>query len=156
MILSMTGFAAEAAELPGLSLSVELRSVNHRFLDVTVKVPDELRQLEPVLREKLAGELKRGKVEVRAALETGSGDSLREPTPRMLQRLNALQDNVRAWLPDASALVTVSCPPTRMCSARPMRCASGSGEPSGRRACARSVRMSSAGARRFSANFSVR
>ena len=41
MILSMTGFAAEAAELPGLSLSVELRSVNHRYLDVTVKLPDD-------------------------------------------------------------------------------------------------------------------
>ena len=68
MILSMTGFAAEAAELPGLSLSVELRSVNHRFLDVTVKVPDELRQLEPQLREKLAAELKRGKVECRVSM----------------------------------------------------------------------------------------
>ena len=67
MILSMTGFAAEAAELPGLSVSVELRSVNHRYLDVTVKLPDELRQLEPVLREKLAGALKRGKVECRVA-----------------------------------------------------------------------------------------
>ncbi|MEO8346649.1 MAG: YicC/YloC family endoribonuclease [Betaproteobacteria bacterium] len=67
MILSMTGFAAEAAELPGLSVSVELRSVNHRYLDVTVKLPDELRQLEPVLREKLAAALKRGKVECRVA-----------------------------------------------------------------------------------------
>jgi uncharacterized protein (TIGR00255 family) len=68
MILSMTGFAAEAAELPSLSLAVELRSVNHRYLDITVKVPDELRQLEPVLREKLAGALKRGKVECRVAI----------------------------------------------------------------------------------------
>jgi uncharacterized protein (TIGR00255 family) len=72
MILSMTGFAAEAAELPGLSLAVELRSVNHRYLDITVKVPDELRQLEPVLREKLAGELKRGKVECRVAMSRNS------------------------------------------------------------------------------------
>jgi uncharacterized protein (TIGR00255 family) len=43
-------------------------------------------------------------VEVRAALESPSGDGVREPTARMLQRLNALQDNVRAWLPDATAL----------------------------------------------------
>ena len=41
MILSMTGFAAVAAELPGLSLAVELRSVNHRYLDVTVKLPNK-------------------------------------------------------------------------------------------------------------------
>jgi len=68
MILSMTGFAAEAAELPGLSLSVELRSVNHRYLDVTVRLPDELRHLEPAMRERLSGDLKRGKVECRVAL----------------------------------------------------------------------------------------
>ena len=68
MIVSMTGFAAVAAELPGLSLAVELRSVNHRYLDVAVKLPDELRSLEPALREQLAGELKRGKVECRVAL----------------------------------------------------------------------------------------
>ncbi len=69
MILSMTGFAAEAAELPGLSLAVELRSVNHRYLDVTVKLPDELRHLESALRERLSGALKRGKVECRVTLE---------------------------------------------------------------------------------------
>ena len=68
MILSMTGFAAAAAELPGISLAVELRSVNHRYLDVTVKLPDELRTLEPPLRERLAAALKRGKVECRVAL----------------------------------------------------------------------------------------
>ncbi len=68
MILSMTGFAAAAAELPGISLAVELRSVNHRYLDVTVKLPDELRALEPALRERLAAAQKRGKVECRVAL----------------------------------------------------------------------------------------
>jgi uncharacterized protein (TIGR00255 family) len=68
MILSMTGFAAAAAELPGISLAVELRSVNHRYLDVTIKLPDELRMLEPALRERIAGAQKRGKVECRVAL----------------------------------------------------------------------------------------
>ncbi|MEO8487487.1 MAG: YicC/YloC family endoribonuclease [Betaproteobacteria bacterium] len=68
MILSMTGFAAASAELPGASLAAELRSVNHRYLDLTVKLSDELRMLEPALREKLAGSLKRGKVELRLSL----------------------------------------------------------------------------------------
>ena len=68
MILSMTGFAAAAAELPGISLAVELRSVNHRYLDVTLKLPDELRMLEPAVRERLAAAQKRGKVECRVAL----------------------------------------------------------------------------------------
>ena len=68
MILSMTGFAAESADLPGVALAVELRSVNHRYLDVTVKLPEELRALETALRERIAAELKRGKVECRVGL----------------------------------------------------------------------------------------
>ena len=68
MILSMTGFAAAAAELPGISLAVELRSVNHRYLDVTVKLPDELRLLEASLRERITSAQRRGKVECRVAL----------------------------------------------------------------------------------------
>ena len=49
MILSMTGFAALAAELPGCSMSVELRSVNHRYLDIQLRLPDELRNGVEVL-----------------------------------------------------------------------------------------------------------
>jgi uncharacterized protein (TIGR00255 family) len=68
MILSMTGFAAAAAELPGGSLSVELRSVNHRYLDLQLRLPDELRTLDATVRELLAAELRRGKVDCRVAL----------------------------------------------------------------------------------------
>ena len=68
MITSMTGFAAVTAELPGLSLAVDLRSVNHRYLDLTLKLPDELRASEPALRELLSSALRRGKVECRVSL----------------------------------------------------------------------------------------
>ena len=68
MIRSMTGFAAVAADLPGVALSVELRSVNHRFLDLQLRLPDELRGLETTLRERILAELKRGKVECRITL----------------------------------------------------------------------------------------
>ncbi len=68
MILSMTGFAAVSADLPGLALSVELRSVNHRYLDLQIRVPDELRALETSLRERISAQLKRGKVECRVAI----------------------------------------------------------------------------------------
>jgi uncharacterized protein (TIGR00255 family) len=112
----MTGYASaqqsaaqaaagqEAKGAAASRLGFEIRSVNSRFLDLTFRLSEELRPHEPVLREMLTSRLKRGKVEVRAALETAAGDNLREPTPRLLQRLNALQDNVRAWLPDAQAL----------------------------------------------------
>ena len=68
MILSMTGFAAVAADLSGVSLSVELRSVNHRYLDLQIRLPDELRGQESAVRERIATELKRGKVECRISL----------------------------------------------------------------------------------------
>src|SRR6478735_5730102 len=115
-VYSMTGYASaqqsapqaaagqEAKGAPASRLGLEIRSVNSRFLDLSFRLSEELRQHEPALRELIAARLKRGKVEVRAALETGAGDNLREPNARMLQRLNALQDNVRAWLPDARAL----------------------------------------------------
>ena len=68
MVLSMTGFASESAEWPGLALTVELRSVNHRYLDLSLRVPDELRLLEPAVRERIGAELKRGKVDCRVGL----------------------------------------------------------------------------------------
>lgn len=73
MILSMTGFASVATELAGISLAVELRSVNHRYLDVTIKLPDELRPFEPRIRERLAAAQRRGKLECRVALARTPG-----------------------------------------------------------------------------------
>ena len=115
-VYSMTGYAS-AQQSPGpvgagseargavaSRLGLEIRSVNSRFLDLSFRLSEELRQHEPALREVLTAKLKRGKVEVRAAIETSGTDSLREPNTRMLQRLNTLQDTVRSWLPDAHPL----------------------------------------------------
>jgi len=107
MILSMTGFAAAAAELPGLSLAVELRSVNHRYLDVTVKLPDELRGLETSLRERLAGALKRGKVECRVGLaRAAAGAATMAVDPARVAALAHAAARVRDLVPEASALST--------------------------------------------------
>ena len=98
MILSMTGFAAATAELPGISLAVELRSVNHRYLDVTVKLPDELRLLETSLRERIAAAQRRGKVECRVALArtaTGAG-GIAVNTDRVKQLAQAAQSVIQA------------------------------------------------------------
>ncbi|MDQ6881684.1 MAG: YicC family protein [Pseudomonadota bacterium] len=111
-VYSMTGYAsaqqsagpAAAGSSVASRLGLEIRSVNSRFLDLSFRLPDELRQHEPALRELLTAKLKRGKVELRAAIETSGADNLREPNTRVLQRLNALQDMVRSWLPDAPAL----------------------------------------------------
>jgi uncharacterized protein (TIGR00255 family) len=117
-VYSMTGYASaqhSPGSLPagheggrpaaaGMRLGLEIRSVNSRFLDLSFRLAEELRAHEPALRELITGRVKRGKVEVRAALEGGGTEAVREPTVRMLQRLGTVQDTVRTWLPDAPAL----------------------------------------------------
>ena len=115
-VYSMTGYASvqlgstpdsaslEAKPGPANQIGLEIRAVNSRFLDLSFKLPDELRQYEPALRELLVGRLKRGKVEVRMALDTSARHLLPEPSVRLLQRLNNVQDTVKAWLPQAGAL----------------------------------------------------
>ncbi len=63
MIQSMTSFARREKETEYGNLRWELRSVNHRYLDVNLRMPDELRVLEAKVRERVAGRLGRGKVE---------------------------------------------------------------------------------------------
>ena len=115
-VYSMTGFASaqhsnghasgavEAKQTSVAQLGLEIRSVNSRFLDLSFRLPEDLRQWEPALRELLVARLKRGKVEVRASVELHGASSIGEPSPKLLQRLNALQDNVKVWLPQAPGL----------------------------------------------------
>jgi uncharacterized protein (TIGR00255 family) len=63
MIVSMTGFARSETPVPGGTLVCELRSVNHRFLEAAIRLPEELRALEGELRAQLQKELRRGKVD---------------------------------------------------------------------------------------------
>ena len=63
MLNSMTGFARQAAECPLGTLTWELRTVNHRYLDVQFRLPEELRPSETDLRQQVSGQLKRGKIE---------------------------------------------------------------------------------------------
>jgi len=88
----------------GARLGLEIRSVNSRFLDLSFRLGEELRSHEPALRELISGRIKRGKVEVRAGVEGGGTDVVREPSMATLQRLGALQDTVKTWLPAAPAL----------------------------------------------------
>jgi len=94
----------EARQDASSRLGVEIRSVNSRFLDLAFRLPDELRQAEPALRELLTGKLKRGKVEVRVSLESTSTSNLRAPSSATLQRLGSLEDSIKSWLPQAAAL----------------------------------------------------
>src|SRR5216117_3239988 len=105
MIVSMTGFAAVAADLPGVSLAVELRSVNHRYLDLQLRLPDELRGLETALRERIAALVKRGKVECRIALNRSTpGAAALAVDPARVEQLAAAAVRVQQHAPGATAL----------------------------------------------------
>ena len=85
-------------------LGLEIRSVNSRFLDISFRLPDDLRACEPALRELVQSRLKRGKVEVRAFIESRNTGEISDPSSRLLQRLTTVQDGVKAWLPTAASL----------------------------------------------------
>ena len=115
-VYSMTGYASvqhspqatpgesPASTSPTARLGLEIRSVNSRFLDLSFRLPEELRHLEPGLRELITRQIKRGKVEVRASQDAGDGATLQAPGHQTLQKIAALQDKIHDWLPNAPAL----------------------------------------------------
>ena len=86
------------------SVTVELRSVNGRFLDLSLRLPDELRSLEPALRELVGSSFRRGKIELRLSTQTSSSTPWPQPQPEQLNRLSHLQGTIRGWLPQAREL----------------------------------------------------
>jgi len=95
MIISMTGFARSEAPVPGGTLACELRSVNHRYLEPSLRLPEELRTLEPELRATLQKELRRGKVDCTFTYRTGNqaGREL-EVDAQLISRLAPALDHI--------------------------------------------------------------
>ena len=104
MIQSMTGFAAASAETPRGRLSVELRSVNARFLDLQFRIADELRALEPALRELVAARISRGKLDCRVFLNQASGATSGQLNSEALAQLRQLASQVQKEMPHAAPL----------------------------------------------------
>jgi uncharacterized protein (TIGR00255 family) len=105
MLQSMTGYAAATAESPRGTLALELRSVNSRFLDLQMRVAEELRALEPALRELIVARIARGKVECRLSFVEGSAPAgAQHLNAAALAQLKALADEARKRFPDAGTL----------------------------------------------------
>lgn len=105
MIYSMTGFAVAARELPGLTLNLELRSVNHRYLDLQFRLPDEFRVLESLMRERVVAQVSRGKVDCRLGytrVEVLQGPA--QLNTELMNQLSELNRAVRGALPEARPL----------------------------------------------------
>jgi len=105
MILSMTGFAVASRDLATGSVQLELRAVNHRYLDLSVRLPDELRALEPMLREKLTGRLGRGKIECRLAFSRAAPEAQTLAlNSALVAQLHALSQEIARTAPGAAPL----------------------------------------------------
>jgi len=105
MTTSMTGFAAHSINLEHASINFDLRSVNQRYLELHFRLADEVRILEPQLRELIQQRLTRGKVECRVSLNpnpTATPDNGLNPV--ILERLAHWQAEVQQRLPNSAPL----------------------------------------------------
>ena len=106
MIRSMTSFARQATQHDGGSLVWEIRSVNHRYLEPSFKLPESMRRLENDLREKIRKTLSRGKVECSLRMQSQSGDNSSQLTvnAELLTQLIVSAESIQKQLNDPSAL----------------------------------------------------
>ena len=99
MIRSMTAYASADLAGPTGALSCELRTVNHRYLEISPRLPDELRGFEPLLRERVAARLSRGKLDLTVRLRgEGRNDAL-QLNEGMLARLTELARELQPRFP---------------------------------------------------------
>ena len=111
-LLSMTGYASSQMSWPETEknnqtawrLGLEIRSVNSRFLDLSLRLPDVLRRHEPALRELILRHVARGKIELRLFIEPVTPTESLHPSVPLLQHLSRLQDQIQGWLPHAAPL----------------------------------------------------
>lgn len=99
MIRSMTAFASAERATPWGTLGCELRSVNHRFLEVAVRTPEDLRVFEPLLRERVASRVSRGKLDLVLRLRAPEGESGLQVNPARVRELGALAIELSAQFP---------------------------------------------------------
>ena len=105
MIYSMTGYAIATKESSQGTLSLELRSVNHRYLDIQFRLPDKFRVLEPSMRELITSKLNRGKVDCYMSFnQLSANEETQRINTELLQRLLELNHTVKTALPDAQSL----------------------------------------------------
>ncbi len=107
MIRSMTAYASAETTGPAGTLSCELRTVNHRYLELSPRLPDELRSFESLLRERIATKLSRGKVDLTVRLRGGESlTNTLEVNSALLSRLSELSLDMAALFPGIQVQLT--------------------------------------------------
>lgn len=100
-ISSMTGYAVSTRDSEAGTITLELKSVNSRFLDLQFRINDELRTLEPLLREAITARVVRGKVECRLSFGRKEKTTRLSANAELLAALKAVEQSVRQTFPEA-------------------------------------------------------
>lgn len=103
MIYSMTAFGSARAETEHGTLNIELRTVNSRFLDINIRLPDELRVLEGQVREQIGRYVHRGKIDVRLGYSRNDEQLAQNLDTAQLAHLAGLLATAREYIPDVAA-----------------------------------------------------
>ena len=100
----MTGYAVAKRETASGTITIELKSVNSRFLDLQFRMNDDLRAVEPALREAIMGRTSRGKVECRLSFGKKSGGAATAVNAELLTNIAQMQAEVKRHFPGAADL----------------------------------------------------
>ena len=96
---SMTGFARKEIQHPWGTLTCEIRSVNHRYLETNFRLSDSLREFEPAIRDALKNQVSRGKIEVSLQLKTDSSTHIDlELNNTLAEKIETITHHVRTQI----------------------------------------------------------
>src|SRR4051794_20659290 len=104
MVLSMTAFARAASDTPGGALVWALRTVNHRYLETSLRLPEELRVIDVSVRELIARRLERGKLDATLRLQPKEAAATQSLNALAAKQLLAMTDEIQAVMPGLAPL----------------------------------------------------
>ena len=101
----MTGYASVATPMENGEITVDIRSVNHRFLDIQIRTPEELRNIEITVRECIKAKLKRGKIDCRIFIKNKEIESgILNINKSVFEQLKQLDREIRKTAPSAKSM----------------------------------------------------
>ena len=99
MITSMTGFGSSRAEAPNLTVLVETKSVNHRYIDIHIKIPGEFQTFENQIRQRISSTFKRGRFDVFVRIDYKRTAVRREANEELVRAYVALHERLKQRFP---------------------------------------------------------
>ena len=87
MIRSMTGYGKQNLSIEGREYQIEIKSVNHRYLDINVKIPKAISYLEETIKKEISNKIKRGKIDVFVSFENNSEEGRKIEINKQLAKL---------------------------------------------------------------------